>query len=70
MLESFFGSLVDGRTLHASYIREPRRTDDDALSIDLAASTYKFVERVTEFGRRITGALHSDHGTPRPLGCG
>lgn len=69
MLDSFFGSLVDGRTLHASYIREPHRTDEDPLSLDLAVSTYKLVERVTTLGRRVLGAFHANH-EPRPLGCG
>ncbi len=69
MLDSFFGSLVDGRTLHASYIRAPHRTDEDPLSLDLAVSTYKLVERVTTLGRRVLDALHGNHA-PRPLGCG
>jgi len=70
MLESFFGSLVDGRTLHASVVHETHRSDDDALSLDLAAGTYKLIERASEFGRRIAAALHPDHGSARPLGCG
>lgn len=69
MLDSFFGSLVDGRTLHASYIREPHRTGEDPLSLDLAVSTYKFVETVTTLVRRVLDAIHLTH-TPRPLGCG
>jgi hypothetical protein len=69
MLDSFFGSLVDGRTLHASYIREPHRTDEDPLSLDLAVRTYKLVEQVSTLARRVADALHRNHA-PRPLGCG
>ena len=69
MLDSFFGSLVDGRTLHAGYIRQPHRTTEDPLSLDLAATTYKLVEAVTALARRLIAALHTDHA-PRPLGCG
>jgi hypothetical protein len=70
MFDSFFRSLVDGRTLHANVSREPSRATEDPLSLALAVQTYKFVERTTDFGRRVIDALHADRSTPRPLGCG
>ena len=68
MLDNFFGSLVDGRTLHASYVREPHGSKDDPLSLELAVKAYKVIEGVTELSRRIGEALH--FGSSRPVGCG
>ena len=70
MLDSFFGSLVDGRTLHASYIRQPHTTTDDPLSLELASKAYKLVERVSDLTKRIADALHFNHTASRPVGCG
>lgn len=70
MLDSFFGSLVDGRTLHASYSREPHRTTEDPLSLALAVRTYQLVEATTALVRWVIGAFHSNPTAPRPLGCG
>jgi hypothetical protein len=70
MLESFFGSLVDGRTLHTGYSRKPQGSTDDPLSLELAVRAYKFVERVSELGGRIASALHRNHTASRPVGCG
>jgi hypothetical protein len=70
MLESFFGSLVDGRTLHTSYSREPQGAADDPLSLELAVRAYRLVERVTELGGRIASVLHLNHTASRPVGCG
>lgn len=69
MFDSFFKSLVDGRTLQTDYRQTNQAANDDPLALDVAVTTYKIIEKISDFAARLRRAPAND-AEPRALGCG
>lgn len=69
MFDSFFKALVDGRAIYANDRPASRAVDDDPLALDVAATTYKIIEKISDFAARFRHSPANDV-QPRALGCG
>lgn len=69
MFDSFFRALVDGRAIYANDRTANRAVNDDPLALDVAVTTYKIIEKISDFAARLRHTPANDV-QPRAVGCG